>query len=243
MAKVIYADHTDKEKSYNYDMIFKILVIGDTGVGKSNLLLRYVKNEFAADMRSTVGVEFGTKMMKIEGYDVKAQIWDTAGEERYRAITSAYYKGAKGVLIVYDITRKSSFDNVDKWLNDFKMKSDEDAAIVIVGNKSDLINEREVSKEEATLKAQINHLAFFETSAKENENVHSAFLTLMQQVVKNFKNSNDFGFDGGIKGKKTKKKKNLFNGNNAQNIVLDSNNDGFEDNGFNIEGKEKKKCC
>ena len=196
------------EDEDNYDMIFKILIIGDSGVGKSNLLLRYVKNEFASDMRSTVGVEFGTKMLKIENYDVKAQIWDTAGQERYRAITSAYYKGAKGVLIVYDITRKNSFENVDKWLNDFKMKSDEDAAIVIVGNKSDLINEREVSIEEATLKAQVNHLAFFETSAKENENVHSAFISLITQVVKNYKKNNsedDFNGNGHLKKEKKKK--------------------------------------
>ena len=229
------------EDDENYDMIFKILVIGDTGVGKSNLLLRYVKNEFAGDMRSTVGVEFGTKMMKIDGYEVKAQIWDTAGQERYRAITSAYYKGAKGVLIVYDITRKNTFDNVDKWLNDFKMKCDEDAAIIIVGNKSDLIQEREVSKEEATLKAQINHLAFFETSAKENENVHSAFFSLMQQVVKNYKNNEDDRFNGGVKGK-SKRKKNFIHNNNGQNIVLDNNNnDDFDDNRFTEINK--KKCC
>ena len=140
------------EDEENYDMIFKILIIGDAGVGKSNLLLRYVKNEFASDMRSTVGVEFGSKMLKIDNYDIKAQIWDTAGQERYRAITSAYYKGAKGVLIVYDITKKNTFENVDKWLNDFKMKNDDDDAIVIVCNKSDLINEREVSIEEDILK-------------------------------------------------------------------------------------------
>ena len=110
-----------------------------------------------------------------------------------------HIKRAKGVLIVYDITKKNTFENVDKWLNDFKMKSDEDAAIVIVGNKSDLINEREVSIEEATLKAQVNHLAFFETSAKENENVHSAFISLITQVVKNYKKNNsedDFNGNG-----------------------------------------------
>ena len=229
------------EDEDNYDMIFKILIIGDSGVGKSNLLLRYVKNEFASDMRSTVGVEFGTKMLKIENYDVKAQIWDTAGQERYRAITSAYYKGAKGVLIVYDITRKNSFDNVDKWLNDFKMKSDEDAAIVIVGNKSDLINEREVSIEEATLKAQVNHLAFFETSAKENENVHSAFMSLMNQVLKNYKKNNsedDFNGNGHLK---KEKKKNFVNGSNGENIVLDSVIDGFNEEEINL--KNNTKCC
>ena len=229
------------EDEDNYDMIFKILVIGDSGVGKSNLLLRYVKNEFASDMRSTVGVEFGTKMLKIDNYDVKAQIWDTAGQERYRAITSAYYKGAKGVLIVYDITRKNSFENVDKWLNDFKMKSDDDAVIVIVGNKSDLINEREVSIEEATLKAQVNHLAFFETSAKENENVHSAFISLITQVVKNYKkNNSEDDFNGNSNCKKGKKK-NFVNGNNGENIVLDSVHDGFNEEEINL--KNKKFCC
>ena len=229
------------EDEDNYDMIFKILVIGDSGVGKSNLLLRYVKNEFASDMRSTVGVEFGTKMLKIDNYDVKAQIWDTAGQERYRAITSAYYKGAKGVLIVYDITKKNTFENVDKWLNDFKMKCDEDAAIIIVGNKSDLINEREVSIEEATLKAQVNHLAFFETSAKENENVHSAFISLITQVVKNYKKNNsedDFNGNGHLK---KEKKKNFVNGSNGENIVLDSVIDGFNEEEINL--KNKKICC
>jgi len=229
------------EDEENYDMIFKILIIGDAGVGKSNLLLRYVKNEFASDMRSTVGVEFGTKMLKIDNYDIKAQIWDTAGQERYRAITSAYYKGAKGVLIVYDITKKNTFENVDKWLNDFKMKSDDDAAIVIVGNKSDLINEREVSIEEATLKAQVNHLAFFETSAKENENVHSAFMSLMNQVLKNYKKNNsedDFNGNGHLK---KEKKKNFVNGSNGENIVLDSVIDGFNEEEINL--KNNTKCC
>ena len=229
------------ENEENYDMIFKILIIGDAGVGKSNLLLRYVKNEFASDMRSTVGVEFGTKMLKIDNYDIKAQIWDTAGQERYRAITSAYYKGAKGVLIVYDITKKNTFENVDKWLNDFKMKSDDDAAIVIVGNKSDLINEREVSIEEATLKAQVNHLAFFETSAKENENVHSAFMSLMNQVLKNYKKNNsedDFNGNGHLK---KEKKKNFVNGSNGENIVLDSVIDGFNEEEINL--KNNTKCC
>ena len=229
------------EDEENYDMIFKILIIGDAGVGKSNLLLRYVKNEFASDMRSTVGVEFGTKMLKIDNYDIKAQIWDTAGQERYRAITSAYYKGAKGVLIVYDITKKNTFENVDKWLNDFKMKSDDDAAIVIVGNKSDLINEREVSIEEATLKAQVNHLAFFETSAKENENVHSAFISLITQVVKNYKkNNSEDDFNGNSNCKKGKKK-NFVNGSNGENIVLDSVHDGFNEEEINL--KNKKICC
>ena len=212
------------EDDENYDMIFKILVIGDTGVGKSNLLLRYVKNEFAGDMRSTVGVEFGTKMMKIDGYEVKAQIWDTAGQERYRAITSAYYKGAKGVLIVYDITRKNTFDNVDKWLNDFKMKCDEDAAIIIVGNKSDLIEKREIDTEEAKNYASLHNLAFFETSAKENENVEKAFYDLVSQIVKNIKHNLNENFTNvhERKRKNNNSNKNKYiEGLNGENIRID----------------------
>ena len=95
-----------------YDLMFKILILGDSGVGKSSLFLRYTKNEFNADMRSTIGVEFGLKFLKIEDFQLKIQIWDTAGMERYRSLTSAYYKGAKGVIIVYDICRKKSFEDI-----------------------------------------------------------------------------------------------------------------------------------
>lgn len=220
----------------DYDMIFKILIIGDSGVGKSNLLLRYVKNEFMSDMRSTVGVEFGSKLLTIDNVKVKAQIWDTAGQERYRAITSAYYKGAKGVLIVYDITRRESFTNLDKWLTDFKMKCDDDAAIVIIGNKSDLQSKREVDKEEAALKAQSNHLAFFETSAKENENVNIAFLNLMQQVVKNVKASMDEKFTKSNTNSNNDKKMNGKKINTNDKIRLEDND---EEKMFSKE----KKCC
>jgi Ras-related protein Rab-11A len=98
----------------DYDMIFKLVIIGDSGVGKSNLLSRYLRDEFNIDTKSTVGVEFGTQKLEIQNYRVKVQIWDTAGQERYKAITSAYYKGAKGALLVYDITRKETFENIDK---------------------------------------------------------------------------------------------------------------------------------
>ena len=222
------------ESEEDYDMIFKILIIGDSGVGKSNLLLRYVKNEFMSDMRSTVGVEFGSRRLTIDNTRVKAQIWDTAGQERYRSITSAYYKGAKGVLIVYDITRRETFTNLDKWLDDFKMKCDNDAAIVIIGNKSDLNSTREVDKQEAALKAQMNHIAFFETSAKENDNVNIAFMSLMQQVVKNVKATMDENFTTNQNGKN---KKDIVNGNH-KNLKLESDTDNE-----NLFQNKNKKCC
>ena len=167
-------------------MIFKTLIIGDTNVGKSNLLLRYVKNDFSVDMKSTVGVEFGSKILKILGINIKAQIWDTAGQERYRSMTSSYFKGSKGVLIVYDITNQSSFESVDRWINEFRMKSDENSSIIIVGNKNDLEEERKVTKEEGEEKAKKFNLGFFETSAKDGKNVDDAFKCLFEKVVDNY---------------------------------------------------------
>ena len=126
----------------SYDLLFKLILIGDSCVGKSNILLKYLKNEFDPNSRATVGVEFGTKNIIINNKKIKIQIWDTAGQERYRSITSAYYKGAKGALIVYDITRKCTFDNIDKWISDLKLNGDKNICIVILGNKSDLDDKR-----------------------------------------------------------------------------------------------------
>jgi small GTP-binding protein len=139
----------------DYDMIYKIVLIGDSGVGKSNLLSRYTKNEFSTNTKTTVGVEFGAKKFEIDDSKIKAQIWDTAGQERYKSITSCYYKGAKGGILVYDISKKESFQNVDKWLQEFKKNADSDACFILIGNKCDLIKEREVSTEEGCSKAEI----------------------------------------------------------------------------------------
>ena len=173
-----------------YDMMFKILLLGDSGVGKSSLLLRYTKDQFMTDMRSTIGVEFGLKYVKIDNLQLKVQIWDTAGMERYKALTSAYYKGAKGVIVVYDICRKKTFENIDKWIDDFKSKADEDSVILLIGNKSDLKEQREVETEEASAKSQQNKIAFMETSAKDNDNVSKAFMTLFEEILKIYKEKN-----------------------------------------------------
>ena len=138
----------------DYDMIFKVVLIGDSGVGKSNLLSRYLKNEFSYDTKTTVGVEFGAKKIEIDDMKIKAQIWDTAGQERYKSITNAYYKGAKGALLCYDITNKKSFESIDKWVPELKSSGDKDVTIVLVGNKIDLEQERVISTEEGTKKAQ-----------------------------------------------------------------------------------------
>ena len=176
---------TDEEENYN--MIFKIVLVGDSGVGKTNLLLRYLKNEFNTQTKATVGVEFGNTKVKIDNALIKAQIWDTAGQERYRSITSAYYKGAHGALIVYDITRKDSFDSVEKWLSDLKNNGEEKMVIMAIGNKCDMVNERVISTEDGEAKAQRNNIAFLETSALNATNVAKAFDELIQKLYVAFK--------------------------------------------------------
>ena len=172
------------KKDYNY--LFKVLILGDSFVGKTNMLKRFLNDEFDMNTKETVGVEFGSKNFILgEKEDiVKAQIWDTAGQERYRSVTKAYYKGAKGALLVYDITRKATFDNIDNWLIDLRTNADKDILILLIGNKSDLIDTREISEEEARTKAEQYNIAFLETSAKTGDNINKAFSQLIEEVYK-----------------------------------------------------------
>ena len=171
-----------------YDLLFKLILIGDSCVGKSNILLKYLKNQFNENSKTTIVVEFGTKNIIINNKRIKIQIWDTAGQERYRSITSAYYKGAKGALIVYDITRKNTFDNIDKWITDLKLNGDKNICIIILGNKSDLIDKREINKNDGIKKAEMYKTAFLETSALNGDNISKAFDELIEQIVINNKN-------------------------------------------------------
>ena len=202
-----------------YDFLFKMILIGDSSVGKSNILLKYLKDQFDPNSRATVGVEFGTKNITLNNKKIKIQIWDTAGQERYRSITSAYYKGAKGAFIVYDITRKSTFENIDKWIADLKTNGDSNISIVLIGNKSDLEEKREVTKEEGLKKSQDCKTAFMETSALNGDNVHKAFDELIEQIYQNnsslLEEEIDVEIDKGV---------NLNEENNGNN-------------------KEKKSCC
>ena len=152
-----------QEDEYNY--LFKVVLIGDSGVGKSSLLSRFAWDQFSLDTKSTIGVEFATKTVRIDGQTVKAQLWDTAGQERYRAITTAYYREAVGAIIVYDITKEQSFKNVEKWVQDIRNNTSKDVCIMLVGNKCDLRKERVVPMETGKLFARNNELSFVETSA------------------------------------------------------------------------------
>lgn len=167
-----------------YDFIWKVVLVGDSGVGKTNLLSRFTRNEFNAESKSTIGVEFATRNVQIKGKTVRAQIWDTAGQERYRAITSVYYRGAVGALVVYDITKTLSFENLDKWLNELKEHADPYCCIMIVGNKSDLKHLRAVETEDGRLLAEKSNFSFIETSALDSSNVAEAFNNLLVDIFK-----------------------------------------------------------
>ncbi|KAL8296743.1 hypothetical protein RB597_006049 [Gaeumannomyces tritici] len=162
-----------------YDFLFKVVLIGDSGVGKSNLLSRFTRNEFNLDSKSTIGVEFATRSIQVDSKTIKAQIWDTAGQERYRAITSAYYRGAVGALLVYDISKHQTYENVIRWLKELRDHADANIVIMLVGNKSDLRHLRAVPTEEAKAFASENHLSFIETSAFDASNVELAFQNIL----------------------------------------------------------------
>ncbi|EGR31367.1 hypothetical protein IMG5_111720 [Ichthyophthirius multifiliis] len=166
----------------DYDYLFKIVIIGDSGVGKTNILSRFTKDEFSIESKPTIGVEFATKTVLNDNKLIKAQIWDTAGQEKYRAITNAYYRGAVGALTLFDITKQNTFDNLQKWLNELKENADPNIVIMLVGNKCDLNENRAVKTEDASAFAERNQLAYIETSALDSTNVDEAF----QRVTRDF---------------------------------------------------------
>ena len=176
------------EDSENYEHLYKIIIIGDSGVGKSNILGRYLNNEFKQDTKSTVGVEFGSKKIKVDGANIKLQIWDTAGQERYRAITSAYYKGSKGCFIVYDITSEQTFENVEKWYQEIIKTAENGISIILVGNKCDLESDRKITAEMGENKARTLNCPFFETSALNNTNIENVFQSISEDIYNRCKN-------------------------------------------------------
>mmetsp|Transcript_4519 Transcript_4519/g.9767 ORF Transcript_4519/g.9767 Transcript_4519/m.9767 type:complete len:221 (-) Transcript_4519:227-889(-) len=168
----------------DYDYLFKVVLIGDSGVGKSNLLSRFTRNEFNLESKSTIGVEFATKSIETDSKIIKAQIWDTAGQERYRAITSAYYRGAVGALLVYDISKRLSYENVGRWLKELRDHADQNIVIMLVGNKKDLRHMRQVQTDEAKAFCEQHKLFFIETSALSDSNVTKAFETILKEIYR-----------------------------------------------------------
>ncbi|XP_059835907.1 ras-related protein Rab-25b isoform X2 [Hypanus sabinus] len=168
----------------DYSFVFKVVLIGESGVGKSNLLSRFTRNEFNHDSRTTIGVEFSTRTVTVDGVAVKTQIWDTAGLERYRAITSAYYRGAVGALLVYDISKHQTYENVERWLTELLDNADNNLVVMLVGNKSDLSDIRTVPIDEAMTFAEKHQMLFMETSALDSTNVEPAFQSVITEIFR-----------------------------------------------------------
>jgi len=177
-----------KSDDDNYDYLYKVVVTGDSGVGKTNIITRFTANEFHLENKATIGVEFGHSELTLQdGTKIKVQIWDTAGQERFRAITRGYYRGAVGALIVYDITKAITFKNVEKWLQEMHEHADKDIVIMLVGNKLDLKASREVATEDAKRFAQKNNLLYIETSALDGENIQLAFQQTINAIYESKK--------------------------------------------------------
>mmetsp|Transcript_113458 Transcript_113458/g.327645 ORF Transcript_113458/g.327645 Transcript_113458/m.327645 type:complete len:213 (+) Transcript_113458:113-751(+) len=168
----------------DYHYLFKYIIVGDVCVGKSCLLLQFTDKRFRAEHDMTIGVEFGHRVVDIDDQKIKLQIWDTAGQEAFRSITRAYYRGATGALLVYDISRRGSFDHLAQWLTDARQHAQPNMVIILVGNKCDL-ERREVTFEEGAWFARQNGLFFLECSAKTGQNVDAAFLDTARQIYEN----------------------------------------------------------
>lgn len=167
-----------------YDFLFKYLIIGNSGVGKSCLLLRYADDVYTDKHIITIGVDFKIKTLNIEGKKVKTNIWDTAGQERFKNITVSYYKGAAGVMVVYDITDLESFNKVNEWLIEIEKNAPNNVYKILVGNKCDLDDQRQVSYDQGKELADTYGMKFIETSAKNATNVDEAFLTMTKEILR-----------------------------------------------------------
>ena len=202
-----------------YDYLFKLLLIGNSSVGKSSLLVRFVDDIWEENFVPTIGVDFKLKTLEIDGKKVKLQIWDTAGQERFKNITASYYRGGNGVLVVYDITDRDSFNNLNSWLIEIEKNANKNVFKLLIGNKNDLESERKVSYNEGKEFADSNGMQFIETSAKTSDKVYDAFKLLTNEIIKNNLNKDKVMTNKGIERK----------------IELNK--------GADINKKKEKNCC
>ena len=196
--------------THKYDHLFKLLIIGESGVGKTCLLLRFTDDSFTANHLTTIGIDFKIKIINLEEKQIKLQIWDTAGQERFRTITKTYYKGAHGIILTYDVTDENSFKNIRNWVKQIEQNAQNNVCKVLVGNKCDR-EDRKISYEEGAKLASEFKMQFFETSAKSNYNVNETFTFLTKEIL-NTSDPKTIGKDekidlGGKKDPNTKEKK------------------------------------
>ena len=215
--------------SINFNYLLKFVIIGDSGVGKSNILLRYIYNSFSEEFKTTVGVEFGAKNIEINKKVYRIQIWDTAGQENFRSIARAYYKNSVCACVVYDISSRTSFEDIQIWIDDCTKQTAKSVLLVLIGNKNDLNDKREVSYEEGEAFAKAHKMFFLEASAKTGHNINQIFETSVKTIDKNIRN-------------------NVYDLNNEScGIRIGINKDTFvlgekkEDD--DEENNSKKKCC
>jgi len=166
-----------------FDYLFKFIIIGDAGAGKSCILHQFIENKFKKGSSHTIGVEFGSRIINISGKRIKLQIWDTAGQERYRSVTRSYYRGAAGALIVYDIANRDTYDHLINWLADTRTLAKADTSIIAVGNKIDLKDKRQVTFLEASRCAQENDILFLESSALTGEGIEEVFAKVARMIL------------------------------------------------------------
>ena len=222
-----------KDRNIRYDYLFKYIIIGDTNVGKSNLLIKFTHGMFKEEYQATIGVEFGIKNIDIGNKLYRIQIWDTAGQENFKSITKGYYKNSACAIIVYDITNRESFYNLNNWIEDCKNLCPKDVIMALVGNKSDLEDKRLVTTEEGKEFADNHGIAFYETSAKNGNNVEDVFVKSAEEIAKKIKEGK-YNLDDEECGIRV--------GNNTKDNNINNNKNKIT----NLEGtnnKKKKKCC
>ena len=215
--------------SINFNYLLKFVIIGDSGVGKSNILLRYIYNSFSDEFKTTVGVEFGAKNIEINKKVYRIQIWDTAGQENFRSSARAYYKNSVCACVVYDISSHSSFEDIQVWIDDCTKQTAKSVLLFLIGNKNDLNDKREVSYEEGEAYAKAHKMLFLEASAKTGHNINAIFERSVKQIAKNISN-NVYDLDNDSCG--------IRIGINKDTFVLGDNEKDDED-----ENDYKKKCC
>ena len=181
------------------DKIFinlNILLVGDANVGKTSILLKYTENFFPNQYQATIGVEYKMKIIKLNNMNIKLQIWDTAGQERYKSIAKNFFHSANGVFLVFDITNKQSFENLNKWIEDVKENSPKDCKYIIIGNKSDLSDQRTISTFEIDNFVKEKKSSYFEVSAKNDEGLNDAFINLSKEIIKDKNQEEIYQFYG-----------------------------------------------
>ena len=185
------SNNGSQNKPSNYQYIFKLILIGNSGVGKSCILQRYMKHTFEESYKCTIGVDFLMKSIVINGQTVKLQLWDTAGQEKYKSMVSSYYRGANVALIVFDITNHQSFDSLPMWIENFYKNGPEQKNIILIGNKKDLADLRQVTQQEAEAFSETNNMMYFETSAKEGDNIEYIFNYAAEKLLEFYGRNNE----------------------------------------------------